>query len=138
MNKKKFDEKSKAILLDYQIEATCRLGDWDQLASLLENNLHHKKNDEHFIVIDDDDNEASIALKEPVVFQGNYSWGAQTASLISALKHEKEKLFTIRIDNVRRLLMETVLAMTIENSAAHYYSQVYEYIVRYNLLYYVN
>lgn len=117
--------------MDYQIEATCRLGDWDKLSILLENNLQDNKKEQNFILIDDDDSKKNTALNETFIFQGNYSWGSQTASLISALKLKNEKLFNIRIDNVRSALMESILAMTMENLTAHYYSQVYEYIVRY-------
>lgn len=149
MNNETLDIKSKQVLLDYQIEATCQLGDWNQLAILQGDNLQ-SKNVPIIITVGDDEDEdynkdfnkkENIEKKEHKIWnlseteekkilQRNYSWGAQKASLISALKQQNEKLFKCRIDSVRSSLMHSVLAMTMENSETHFYSQVSKYIVR--------
>ncbi|KHN81046.1 Serine/threonine-protein kinase ATR [Toxocara canis] len=60
------------------------------------------------------------------------SWGATNASILCSLKHKDEVSMNIRIEGARARLVDSLTAMTIEDSDT--YAQAYKYITQLHIL----
>lgn len=121
------DLKLKETLIDLQMEATCRLADWEQLEVIHQEyykNLTLPTTTSSDIKL----NGLELNIVNTNITQTNHSWGARLAAIICSLKQLDRKVFDDHVRNTRNSLINSVLAMTFESAES--YSQVYKYIVR--------
>lgn len=124
------DPNFRNTLIDLQMEATCRLADWDQLEVI------HQEYYKNLTLPTIASSDIKInGLEKNTIYnitQTHHSWGARLAAIICSLKRLDKKVFDDHVRSTRNSLINSVLAMTFESAES--YSQVYKYIVRYFFL----
>lgn len=90
-----------ALLHDYQMEATWRLADWDQL---------------------------NTQIKSQPVMDTTRTWGSSMAALMCDVKQRDSDALRSRLDRARDDVMDALTTLTLEESDT--YAQAYKYILR--------